>query len=119
VDIQGELFRAIDGFLGTLGRIALIFFPQQEATNPTRRARAEHLRKLLQIDTSHAFADKTLRNKWTHYDEILDEYYETRSGQVQPQRFTTSADLVGRPDDSTIRLLVMDTLDFRYRGFGE
>jgi hypothetical protein len=81
--------------------------------------RGGHLRAVLEIKDQHPIANKRLRNKWTHYDEVLDELYDRQGGGVQPQRFTTQDDFSERTDYSTIRLLAVDSLNFRYQGFGD
>ncbi len=116
IRIQGETMALTDAFLGLYGRMSLILFPTRDNLKP----RGEVMRKALDIDENHPIRDRLLRNKWMHYDEVLEELSKTAgSDQIQPQRFSTSEDLAARPEERSVRLVFMDTLKFRYLGIGE
>lgn len=115
---QWEIFARVDAFLAVQGRIALILFPQQESKDAVRADRATQLRKVLDIDAAHPIAHKLLRNKWIHFDEVIDELPPRDVEPITPQRFIHARD-VDHYKQNTLRLMVVDTLTVIYRGFGE
>ena len=118
LNAQWELFARVDAFLALYGRIALVIFPQNEARSLIQSDRAAQLRSVLGIDTEHLISNKLLRNKWIHFDEVIDALPSRDVKPVTPQRFTRSEE-VDRHRDNTLRLMVVDTLSVIYQGFGE
>ena len=114
--LQRDLFVTTDALLGICGRIALILRPHREDTVPVRKERGERLRTILGIDRSHPVLDRTLRNKWLHYDEVLDEI---GASYVHAQRFIESGALKERDRQNTLRLYVVDEMRIVYAGVGE
>ena len=115
---QPEIFASIEAFLGFYARMALIIFPKDERQDPVRRRRAERIRSALGVTARHGIATRLLRNKWFHFDEVLDKQMATAGVLLQPARFMTSAELAKSRDTQTIRLLILDRLEVHYRKVG-
>ncbi|HAT2139348.1 TPA: hypothetical protein I8027_001776 [Legionella pneumophila] len=67
---QQEFFRAVEHFLHHAAAISHLLFPAREKS----KTRAEHLRKILNIDEQNALKDRTLRDHLVHFDERLDNW---------------------------------------------
>lgn len=117
VHLQGDAFVAIEAFLSAFGRISMIVFPT--AKGRLARDRGARLAAALGIDRDHPIAGKQLRNKWTHFDELIDELGSDASERLVAQRFVASASADAACRKGTIRLLIVDTLVLDFRGVGE
>lgn len=115
---QAEFVTELDAFLNLYGRTSLLLFPQNEGNNDRRRDRAETLRAVLGIGPDHLFSDRLLRNKWIHFDEILDKLDDEEGERPTPIRFTMSDEFDPAHRDAAIRLFVLDRLDLHFRGIG-
>lgn len=115
---QADFFERIDAFLALAGRIALILFPQQEAHNAVRRDRAAQLRAALGIDAGHVISDRKLRNKWTHFDEVLDDLGSLDGRTISPHRFISSEEVSDIHRRTTLRLFIVDQIRVEYLGIG-
>src|SRR5437899_5524751 len=95
--------------------MSLLLFPQHEQKDAKRAARATHLRSVLSVPTTHLLSNRDLRNKWQHFDEVLDDLagtYRLSQLLVRSDRF----DAVARKE--SIRVLVVDKLSVEYAGVG-
>jgi hypothetical protein len=113
---QGEFFRLLEGVLGVFGRISLLIFPQGETREAVRRARGTSLRRALEIEETHPIGNRAFRNKWLHFDEVLDQL--PAGDHFVAQRFQHSATVSEATEKNTIRLLLVDKLEVRYLGIG-
>lgn len=119
VERQTLLFSELEAFLALFGRTSLIFFPVGRQEHPERRHRGQTLREVVGITEDHPIYDRTLRNKWMHFDEQLDDLSSAGTHRPTPQRFITSDRLEPSVKNQAIRLFVADTLEFHYRGIGD
>lgn len=115
-DAQSEFFRLLEGVLAIYGRISLLLFPQAQEKHVERALRGESLRAAFQIDESHRIGDRSFRNKWLHFDEVLDSLAIT--GSFVGQRFQHSKDVSEAERAHTVRLFLVDRLEVTYLGIG-
>ena len=69
-----SLWSAIQSILISSGNISKILWPTQKY-----KERGEQLRKLLNIDSESVLRNRKFRNKFEHYDELLDDFLEDRN----------------------------------------
>lgn len=75
-------FREAQSFLNQAAAMSRILWPPKTHT-PTAVARAEHLRKVLEVTESHPLRRRTLRDHLEHFDERLDRWsQETTHGTI-------------------------------------
>jgi hypothetical protein len=115
-DAQSEFFRLLEGMLSMYGRISLLLFPQAEERHAERALRGISLRTALQIDKTHSIGDRAFRNKWLHFDEVLDSL--PISGSLVAQRFQHSKEVSDSDRATTIRLFLIDRMEVCYLGIG-
>jgi hypothetical protein len=115
VSAQTQLFSFLESFLALWGRMSLILFPQAESKNEVRKLRAEHLRSLLCITSDHRLSDRLMRNKWLHFDEVLDDL---GSQYRNSHRFVHSEEYDEVVQRMTLRVLIVDQLKLDYAGVG-
>ena len=68
------LWSAIQAILISSGNISKILWPTKKY-----KERGEQLRKLLNIDSESVLRNRKFRNKFEHYDELLDDFLEGRN----------------------------------------
>lgn len=113
--LQGEFFSELESFLAVASRISLTFFPARSGPGGVHTDRGTHLRALAGIDEKHPIADRDIRNKWQHFDEALDL---VAGDGVSAQRFVLASEVSEAEANSTLRLLVVDTMTVSYLGVG-
>lgn len=80
------LWSAIQTILISSGNISKILWPIREY-----KQRGEYLRKLLKIDSECVLRNRKFRNKFEHYDELLDDF-------LKDKNICTYTDFVMNPD---------------------
>lgn len=106
---QGGFFDELEAFLAGWARLSLLFFP----VATFRRDHARKLRELFDMASDDQLSNRELRDSWMHFDERLAK--ATSSGTFgNRQAFVRSHQVQGLKD-STLRLMVMDTLDVHFR----
>ena len=68
------LWSAIQSILISSGNISKILWPTKKY-----KERGEQLRKLLKIDSESVLKSRKFRNKFEHYDELLDDFFKNKN----------------------------------------
>lgn len=68
------VWSAIQSILISSGNISKILWPIRKY-----KKRGELLRKLLKIDTESILKSRKIRNKFEHYDELLDDFFKDKN----------------------------------------
>lgn len=68
-----SLWSAIQSILISSGNISKILWPTKKY-----KERGEQLRKLLNINSESVLRNRIFRNKFEHYDELLDDFFQDK-----------------------------------------
>ena len=69
------IWSSIQSILISSSNISKILWP----TKSKYKIRGEELRKLLKIDSENVLKKRTFRNKFEHYDELLDDFFKDKN----------------------------------------
>lgn len=69
-----EVWRSIQSILVASGNVSKILWPRKKYAK-----RGERLRSLLNVEESNLLSNRIFRNHFEHYDERIEEWFETNS----------------------------------------
>ncbi|MEE9905825.1 MAG: hypothetical protein K4305_10465 [Chlorobium sp.] len=73
-----EIWGSIQSLLVALANVSKILWP----TRKKYMARGKQLRELLGIDDDNILADRTFRNHFEHYDERIEDWFDSNNSAV-------------------------------------
>ena len=73
-----EVWGSIQSILVAVANVSKILWPSREKYN----ARGRHLRELLGVDDKNLLSDRTFRNHFEHYDERIEEWFDSHNSAV-------------------------------------
>lgn len=73
-----EVWCSIQSILVASGNVSKILWPVKKAY----KSRGEKLRQMLNVDEHNLLSDRNFRNRFEHYDELIDDWFNTRSSAV-------------------------------------
>lgn len=118
-------FEGMYSFLNYCSNISRIFWPtyefrkkDKEAINAARRARSEHLRSMFSLENDSPLQQRELRNKLTHVDETLEDWYRTTTCYGQAKHLIGPRDMIGGLEDGDrFEHYIPSEEVFIYRGY--
>jgi len=72
-----EVWCSIHSILTAAGNVSKILWPSHKY-----KIRGERLRKILKVEQKNLLSSRKFRNHFEHYDERIEEWFESRSGGV-------------------------------------
>jgi len=72
-----EVWGSVQSILIAAANVSKILWPVKK-----RMARGKQLRELLGVDEDHLLSDRTLRNHFEHYDERIEDWFESNNSAV-------------------------------------
>jgi|ERR1700744_5089562 len=72
-----ETWCSIQSILVSVGNVSKILWPDKKY-----KTRGEKLRQLLQVEKDNPLSNRTFRNHFEHYDERIEEYFESNTQGV-------------------------------------
>lgn len=94
-DRKDELLDCLQNFINHSGAVARYFFPSYKKDIHLKRA--DHLRRVFEVNDNSPLHDKQLRNAIEHFDERLDYYLEEGiAGQIFPSL------ILNKPEETEI-----------------
>jgi len=73
-----EVWGSIQSILVAVANVSKILWPSREKYN----ARGQQLRELLGVDDKNLLSDRTFRNHFEHYDERIEEWFDSNNSAV-------------------------------------
>lgn len=100
-DRKDELLDCLQNFINHSGAVARYFFPSfggmKKDKKDIHQKRADHLRRIFEVDETSPFHNKKLRDAIEHFDERLDRYLEEGIvGQIFPSL------ILNRPEETEV-----------------
>jgi len=72
-----EVWCSIQSILVAAGNVSKILWPRQKY-----KSRGERLRQILNVNEDNLLSDRKFRNHFEHYDERIEEWFNTQSSAV-------------------------------------
>ncbi|MCW8966427.1 MAG: hypothetical protein OQK82_07055 [Candidatus Pacearchaeota archaeon] len=73
-----EVWGSIQSILVAAANVSKILWPARKRY----MARGKHLRELLGVDENNMLSDRTLRNHFEHYDERIEDWFDSNNSAV-------------------------------------
>lgn len=73
-----EVWCSIQSILVAAGNVSKILWPSRKEY----KSRGEKLRQMLNVNEDNLLSDRKFRNRFEHYDELIDDWFNNRSSAV-------------------------------------